>query len=303
MCVKEVMLISVCMCTYRRSHVVETLKSLDQQVLPDGVELEVVVVDNDESAFARNLVLNQAKKMAIPVVYAQETAKNIAKARNKTIAKASGEWLAFIDDDEVADSQWIKHLLVTAETFEADVVFGRVISLYPANTPQWVIKSGAFERPMRPEGTKVSSGGTNSTLVNKRFLDHHALIFDDSYGLTGGEDADLFHRMHELGAKLVTSSNATVSEEVAQDRLNSSYILRKSFRVGETYTRYRLIDQSFSRKLRYMAENFSKGMVFFVWMLVLLPLGKNAYFKPLLGLADKAGKLKALFSKRVVELY
>ncbi|UTW48990.1 glycosyltransferase family 2 protein [Bacterioplanoides sp. SCSIO 12839] len=297
------MLISVCMCTYKRLHVVETLKSIDQQQLPEGINLEVVVVDNDESAFARDLVLNQAKKMVVPVVYAQETAKNIAKARNKTIANASGEWLAFIDDDEVADAQWIKHLLATAEAYQADVVFGRVISLYPENTPQWVIKSGAFERPTRPDGSVVTSGGTNSTLVNKAFLDHNALKFDEAYGLTGGEDADLFHRMHELGAKLVTSNNATVSEEVAQDRLNSSYILKKCFRVGETYTRYRLLDQASSKKIRYMAENSLKGLVFLVWMLLLLPMGKNSYFKPLLGFVDKAGKLKALFSKRVVELY
>ena len=74
------MLVSVCMCTYKRLHVVETLKSIDQQQLPEGISLEIVVVDNDESAFARDLVLNQAKEMAIPVVYAQETAKKYCKS-------------------------------------------------------------------------------------------------------------------------------------------------------------------------------------------------------------------------------
>jgi len=301
--VKEVMLISVCMCTYRRSHVVETLKSLDQQVLPDGVELEVVVVDNDESAFARNLVLNQAKEMAVPVVYAQETAKNIAKARNKTIANASGEWLAFIDDDEVADSQWIKHLLVTAEAFEADVVFGRVISLYPENTPEWIIKSGAFDRIIRQTGSVVSSGGAGSTLVRRSSLESGCFNFSEAYGLTGGEDSELFNRMHNSGYKLVYCSDAFVSEEVERNRLNAKYILKRSYRVGQTYTRYRALNMSLNGKAVYLISNSIKAMVMLSLFFCLIPGGKKYYFKPLMNFVDKVGKVKSLFFKGLVELY
>ena len=41
------MLVSVCLCTYKRDTLDKTLRSVVSQSLPDGYTLEVVVVDND----------------------------------------------------------------------------------------------------------------------------------------------------------------------------------------------------------------------------------------------------------------
>ena len=56
--------------------------------------------------------------------------------------------LAGVNDDEVADPDWLAQLLATAQTYQADAVFGRVKSTYPSHTPQWIIESGAFELPI-----------------------------------------------------------------------------------------------------------------------------------------------------------
>lgn len=297
------MLISICMCTYQRSHVVETLKSIAALRLPEHVSLEVIVVDNDEHGYAEMLVKGQANLMDTPVFYRQETAKNIALARNCSIANTQGEWVAFIDDDEVADPDWLAQLLVTAQTYQADAVFGRVKSTYPSNTPQWIIESGVFERPPVSNGQAVTSGATNSTLVSQAAIKKYQLKFDSNYGLTGGEDADFFYRLYQHGGKLVCASAAYVSEEVASDRLNIDYLLKRAIRIGETYTRYRMQQAPLANRFAYFTDVLIKLIILLFIVLVKLPFGQSKYAKPLLQLVDKYGKIKALFSTKTVKLY
>ncbi|SQD77686.1 glycosyltransferase family 2 protein [Moritella yayanosii] len=297
------MLISICMCTYQRDHVVDTLRSIAALQLPDHVTLEVIVVDNDEHAYAEMLVKGQANVMDMPVYYRQETAKNIALARNCSINNTKGEWVAFIDDDEVADPDWLAQLLSTAQTFQADAVFGRVKSTYPSHTPQWIIDSGVFERPAVSNGQEVSSGATNSTLVSQAAIKKYQLKFDSDYGLTGGEDADFFYRLYQHGGKLVCSNEAYVSEEVASNRLNINYLLRRAIRIGETYTRYRIQQAPLANKLAYFTDVLIKLIILLFIVLVKLPFGQSKYAKPLLQLVDKYGKIKALFTSKTVKLY
>ncbi|WP_232784152.1 glycosyltransferase family 2 protein [Moritella sp. Urea-trap-13] len=297
------MLISICMCTYQRDHVVNTLQSIAGLRLPDYVNLEVIVVDNDEQGYAEKLVKEQAKRMDIPVHYHQKIAKNIALARNCSLNNTQGEWVAFIDDDEVADPDWLAQLLSTAQTYQADAVFGRVKSTYPSHTPQWIIESGVFERPAVTNGQEVTSGATNSTLVNQAAINKYQLKFDANYGLTGGEDADFFYRLYQHGGKLVCSTEAFVSEEVASNRLNINYLLRRARRIGETYTRYRMQQAPLVNKFAYFSDLLLKLIVLLFIVLIKLPFGQSKYAKPLLQLVDKYGKIKALFSTDTVKLY
>lgn len=297
------MLISICMCTYQRDHVVDTLKSIAALRLPEHVAIEVIVVDNDEQAYAEKLVKDQASIMDMPVVYRQETAKNIALARNCSIDNTNGEWVAFIDDDEVADPDWLAQLLSTAQTYQADAVFGRVKSTYPSHTPQWIIQSGVFDRPPVSNGQEVTSGATNSTLVSQAAIKKYQLKFDFNYGLTGGEDADFFYRLYQHGGKLVCSNEAYVSEEVASNRLNINYLLKRALRIGETYTRYRMQQAPLANKLAYFSDVLIKLVILLFIVLIKLPFGQSKYAKPLLQLVDKYGKMKALFTTETVKLY
>jgi len=291
------------MCTYKRDHIVDTLKSIAALQLPEYVSLEVVVVDNDEHAYAEELVKAQASIMDIPVFYRQESAKNIALARNCSINNASGEWVAFIDDDEVADPDWLAKLLSTAQTYQADAVFGRVKSTYPSHTPQWIIDSGVFDRPAVSNGQEVTSGATNSTLISQAAIHKYQLKFDSSYGLTGGEDADFFYRLYQHGGKLVCSNEAFVSEEVASNRLNINYLLKRALRIGETYTRYRIQKAPLANKFAYFTDVLIKLIILLFIVLIKLPFGQSKYVKPLLQLVDKYGKMKALFTSESVKLY
>jgi hypothetical protein len=48
--------IDVCVCTYRRASLADTLRSIKTQQLPAGSNVRVIVADNDETPSARDVV-------------------------------------------------------------------------------------------------------------------------------------------------------------------------------------------------------------------------------------------------------
>ncbi len=129
------MLISICMCTYKREHLRQTLNSIAQLVVPAGDTVEVIVVDNDEALSAKDITDSLQSSFPHELRYYSEPIKNIAAARNKYLQEAKGEWIASIDDDEAADELWLQRLKETADHYDADVVFGHVVPCYPEGTP------------------------------------------------------------------------------------------------------------------------------------------------------------------------
>lgn len=80
----------------------DSLKS--QTILPD----QIVIVDNGSGSITRKII-NDFKKY-FKVTYAKERKRGEAFARNKALKLAKGEIFVFIDDDCVADKDWLKNI-------------------------------------------------------------------------------------------------------------------------------------------------------------------------------------------------
>ena len=100
--------VSVCICTYKRPELLKRL--LDELADQERSELfifSIVVVDNDHSESARRVVEDFTKAWPIQVTYCVEPRQNIALARNKAVENATGDFIAFIDDDEFPTKRWL----------------------------------------------------------------------------------------------------------------------------------------------------------------------------------------------------
>jgi polysaccharide pyruvyl transferase WcaK-like protein/glycosyltransferase involved in cell wall biosynthesis len=99
--------ISVVICTRDRADQLETcLRHLDRQEYP---RFEVVVVDNAPATDAVRALV-QARPGGVRYRYAAEPRGGLSWARNAGIAAASGEIIAFLDDDEEPDRHWLAGL-------------------------------------------------------------------------------------------------------------------------------------------------------------------------------------------------
>jgi succinoglycan biosynthesis protein ExoM len=247
------MLISICICTFRRTSVIDTLNSIARLNLPRDVELEIVVVDNDADGYAGAAVRQWAAGATIPVTYAIEPRRNIAHARNRVMELALGERIALIDDDEVADPDWLKALLAAAQTYRADVVTGRVIALYPSDAPRWIVAADPLSRNWGPSGMFVTTGSTANVLLDKAVITSRDIRFDPAFGLSGGEDTDFFSRLHAAGARIVIENAAVVRERVGLNRLDAAYLRLRAMRSGQSYALIRLRSLDRTERLRFLA--------------------------------------------------
>ena len=136
------------MCTFRRDHVRETLKSILEQRGVDLGDIEIIVADDDPQLSARGPIA-EIRPTSTTLRYIESGAASIAAARNCCLSAARAPWIAFIDDDEIADPMWLSSLLRVQADHDADIVKGIVVARYPAGAPDWLRKSRSIQPELR----------------------------------------------------------------------------------------------------------------------------------------------------------
>lgn len=232
--------VSICVCTYRRPHLLAVLlDSIARQSFRESFEL--IVVDNDPAASAAQTVEAGAERHPmLDIRYAVEPSKGISFARNTAASLASGDFLAWIDDDETAGEDWLSSLWATRSIHDMDGVFGPVIPVFPEGSPPWSGRSGIFERPRHPTGTKVDArdARTGNALVKAHWF-RVAAPFDPRLARTGGEDCDFFARIEARGARFGWCDEAEVFEAVPLERQRLAWVLERRLRTSTLYWRSR----------------------------------------------------------------
>jgi succinoglycan biosynthesis protein ExoM len=238
--------VSVCICTYDRPHVRETIASvLAQQGLED-TWLEIVIADDHPGSSARQIVAAVAADSAVPVRYVRSAAGNVAAARNACLEAAEGEWIAFIDDDEVAEPTWLSRLVEAQRKYGADVVKGYVRAVYPPETCDWVRAADPYTRDYGATGVRPTLLATGNVLIRRALVEENALRFDPTFGRSGGEDTEFFRRLCGRGARAIACRDAVVEEIVPAYRVTREYLVSRYKRMGQTQgkkARLRLGDQ------------------------------------------------------------
>ena len=300
------MLVSVCLCTYKRDTLDKTLSSVINQELPDECQLEVVVVDNDENESGRAICEHHASTQSdVQIRYFVNSERNLAAVRNSTLEYAKGDYLVFIDDDEWADSSWISALYSSLQEFGADAVFGPVNVRYPENSPHWIVDGDMFGKDKHRTGKALTKGATSNAILKAHWVKEKKFRFDPEFGKSGGEDTDFFHRIYKDGAHLVFDNRAIVSETVEPHRLSIDYLKKQNIRIGQTHWNYLWSKQkglSFVKTGLFVTFQVIAASILTV---VTLPFGKSRYAKWYLLLIRNIEKLKMAVvgnSKRV-ELY
>lgn len=225
--------VDVCVCTFRRAYLAETLRSIATNAGP-MVDLRVIVADNDTVPSAQRLTAAFANEVDFPVRYLHAPATNISLARNACLDAASGDFVAFVDDDEHVAPHWLEALLHTAKSTGADAVLGPVAAVYGPEARDWM-REGDFHStlPAYVNGT-IQTGYTCNALMRRR-QPFSSLRFDLSLGRSGGEDTEYFYRLYDLGGRIAFAPDALVYEPVPAERCRFGWLMRRRLRSGQTY--------------------------------------------------------------------
>lgn len=281
--------ISVCICTYKRPELLRRLLEQLSRQYTDGLfNVSIIVVDNDSLRSAEQTVLESAKETKLTAGYFVEPHQNIAMARNKAVANARGDLVAFIDDDELPPQGWLITLFGALQKYQVDGVLGPVKPHFGPDAPQWVIRGKFYDRPTYPTGFVIDwpKGRTGNVLLKRELFATAELPFRPEF--LSGEDQDFFRRMIEKGRSFVWCDEAVAYETVPPGRWKRSFMLRRALLRGKAC----LVHPTFG--MRDIARSMLAVPAYASVLPVALLLGQWRFMTCLVKLFGHAGTLLAL---------
>lgn len=287
--------ISICICTYKRQALLEgLLHRLRRQRTSDRFTFSVVVVDNDRAASASDVVKSCKAALCMDISYYCEPEQNIARARNVAVSNAFGEYLAFLDDDELPADDWLVTLYDQRAKYGADGVLAPVLPYFETAPPDWVVKGKFFERPIHDTGTVLSwkNTRTGNVLIRGDIFDDPENRFDENF-LTS-EDREFFKRMIEKGYVFIWCNEAPVNEIVPPGRWKISFMIKRALFRGKISLRYPDSGPADILKSAIAVPCYALCLPF------LLVAGRTFFLKYLIKTFDHMGKLLAFLGIDVV---
>lgn len=270
--------ISVIICTYNRAEMLrETLASW-RSVKNAGSNVELVIVDNNSTDHTQKVVESFLPACPSQFRYVFETHAGLSRARNRGIEEASGQIIAFVDDDVYFDKEWLNALLkVFNDNPEISCAGGRSIPKFDGNKPDWITEdilrlygstnSGDQDRLMIfPE----HPFGLNMAFRKEVFT--HVGNFNINLGrikssLMSNEERDIFYRISKVNLKVFYASKAILHHRIPKDRMDKRWVVERTYWQA-------ISDIAFLQLIRPKSKLFLSLKTIWILINIFLPPGR-----------------------------
>ncbi|MFA9516096.1 glucosyl-dolichyl phosphate glucuronosyltransferase [Halopenitus sp. H-Gu1] len=235
------MKVSVVVCTYtmdRYEVFTEAVESVLEQTY-DPIEVVLVIDGNDE---VYKHVQEDFGREENVVVHNNDENRGISYSRTKGAELASGDIVAFIDDDGVAEEDWIETLVETYEGTDAIAVGGDVKPNWVDEKPDffpeefyWLV--GCVEPGFAEDGEEVrNTYGSNISYRREEFLEVGG--YDPNTGRKGDKHLQAHEApvgirlLEEYGQGMVFTEDAVVHHTLFEYRGDFAWLVSRSFWQG-----------------------------------------------------------------------
>jgi glycosyltransferase involved in cell wall biosynthesis len=223
-------------------------------------KLEVILVNNGEGPPGEDY----SALLPWPLKCVVEERRGRARARNRGIRQAEGEWILFLDDDVLAEeSLLMEHMLFHLE-HPRSLVLGEVLPCPGTSVLDAMHLAESFRGQAHGELLEYGAITCNLSLRRSDVLD--VGLFDESFDLYGFEDLDLGYRLiKEIGLKLRYNKRARGWHYrlLGKDKALVNY-----FQAGISFTRFlrkhpaALLDRSSPRIAGHLRYSLLKAITF-----------------------------------------
>lgn len=289
--------ITVCICTFRRAAFLSRLlEKLGNQETGGLFSFSISVCDNDAERSAESVVSVIKQRSTLEVSYSCEPQQNIALARNTVLKDATGDFVAFIDDDEFPAPDWLEKLYFACQNHAIAGVLGPVRPYFDEPPPRWVVRGQFCERPEHPTGRvmKWDECRTGNVLFRRSILEGAPEPFKPEFG-TGGEDKDFFMRMTERGFVFIWCNEAIAYETVPPSRWTRSYMLKRALLRGRNILKHP------KGRVNTLARSFVALPVYSILLPFTLMFGQQCFMKYCIKFCDHLGRFLALLGLNTTE--
>jgi len=232
--------LSVVICTYNRDkYLPDALESLKKQDANPGA-FEVIVINNNCTDKTAAICEKFAQKHPeLNFRHIVETSQGLSFARNRGIQEAKANLIAFIDDDAIAEPDYVSRLLHAFDNYpEFDAVGGKVLPIYPGGQePEWMSKyiqrlvSKVDDGDSFKEFKKKYPVGCN--MAFKKSVFKETGVFNTDLTLRS-DDKYIFSKLKKKRKKTIYAPDVVVHHNIEQYRLEHDFIKALSRLNGHT---------------------------------------------------------------------
>mgnify|MGYP002620975778 CR=1 FL=1 len=270
---------TVVVCSYNREkYIADAIKSLLNQSL-DKRLYEILIIDNNSTDSTGEIARDYVQKYESThqIRYVKETNQGLCFARNRGIQEAQGKFIVYMDDDGIADPNFleVQHHFLT----DFDYVIGlggKIIPRYVDGKPKWIdgILEGLVSKVDHGDKVFQYTGkkypvGCNMT-YRKDILEQVGM-FDTGIGQVGdnlvrGDETELYERIKKLNRPVYYLPKSRVEHVIEKNRLTRDHIRKMSEGVG-IGRRILYFKADWKGKLKIRLELFTKFIVALVFAL------------------------------------
>jgi glycosyltransferase involved in cell wall biosynthesis len=223
----------------------ELLDSLARLRVPKDCAVRFLIVENDDRSLSRDTVNRRATADPNALFeHVLETEPGIPFARNRAAKEALGngdDLLAFVDDDEVVDAEWLARLIYGYRNSDA-LLLGGPLSIRPIRDGlTWTqrkmytcLKRRYLKKECRAarRGSLTGAPGvtivTNNWLGDTRLFSEYGIWFDETMRYTGGTDTKFCGDVRSRQLPIAWVNDAYVYEDIPPERLTFGYQFRRA---------------------------------------------------------------------------
>jgi len=195
----------------------KNLKSIFNQTFKD---FEIIVIDNYSNDGSYEYIKKIKKKN---LVYARIDNRGIiAKSRNLGIKISKGKWLAFIDSDDIWLNTKLEVFYNKLKKYEQSDIISSLFNIIENNKIIYIHKFKYKDNFYENLLLKGNCFSTSSTIVKKKFLNNHRILFNEKKNLVTVEDYDLWLNIVKQGGKISLIKQVLTSHTKRADSMSNS---------------------------------------------------------------------------------
>ena len=238
---------SVIICTYNRADLLgDSILAMTRQNFP-AERFEIIVVDNNSADETEQIVRDLAAFSPVRVKYIFEGQQGLSYARNTGIRNATGQILAFIDDDIDASDSWLRSIVCAFKEPDVYAVGGPIRPLWLVPRPGWLSdrwlghftvsefshakESGEYSNPNYPWGANMA--------FRKTLFDGGSTMFPTDLGRVGkcllsNEEIYLFRSIEAAGQKIRFAPDAVIHHKIPPERMRRLWLYHRTYWQGRS---------------------------------------------------------------------
>ncbi len=259
-------IVTIAICTFNRDFYLEKcLNSLIKYGV-DSKPIEVMVINNN-STDNTTIIVERFQSEYKNISYYNEKKVGLSHARNKALAKAKCDIIAFLDDDVKISDTYLDRLLWVIDNYSFDCLGGGYLPWYLNEKPKWIPEDfGRKENLLDSIGVLKEDYVTGLNMIFTKQILNRIGGFPVKLGMIGnnigyGEDDYVQFQIRKLGGVILFDPELYVYHAVLEQKQHLSWQLVSIFINAQSNFIIHRKDEGFFTLSFYFLKSLAAGII------------------------------------------